>query len=195
VIHQFGTIALISLACLALGCCSSGSDLGPASPEEREALIKSAKTAPPLQVGERIKVTVYAEDALSGEYEIDPAGYVALPLAGNVKVSGLTKLELEQVLTGKFRSKFLRNPKVTVQMASFRPFYVLGEVGKPGEFAYRSGLNVLTALAIAGGTTYRASRTHLLIQHAGDEGFKEYPASPNIPILPGDLIKVPERYF
>lgn len=183
------------VACAALAGCDS-SNLGPISADEREALIRSAATtAPKLQPGEKIKVTVFGEDRLSGEYEIDPAGFVSLPLAGTVKAAGLSKPELEQELSKKFRGEYLRNPKVTVDVASFRPFYILGEVSKPGEYAFRSGLNVMSAAALAGGTTYRASRSTALIQHVGEQGFKEYPLSPTIPVLPGDLIRIPERYF
>jgi polysaccharide export outer membrane protein len=76
-----------------------------------------------------------------------------------------------------------------------RPYYIIGEVKSPGQFAYQSGLNVLTALAIAGGPTYRASRTTVEIQRLGETSMREYPISASVPILPGDVIKVPERYF
>lgn len=188
--------SFVLLVCCALAGCDGGSSLGPISAEEREALIRSAQTtSPDLQPGEKIKVTVYGEDRLSGEYEIDPAGYVSLPLAGTVKAAGLSKLQMEQELAKKFRGDILRNPKVTVDVSSFRPFYILGEVSKPGEYPFKSGLNVMSAIALAGGSTYRASRSNVLIQHIGENGFREYPFSPTIPVLPGDLIRVPERYF
>ena len=138
-----------------------------------------------MQPGEKIKVTVFGEDRLSGEYEIDPGGNVSLPLAGTVKAAGLSQRELEAALTKKFQGEYLRDPKVTVEVASFRPFYILGEVTKPGEYPYKGGLNVLSAIALAGGSTYRASRSSVMIQHAGEAGFKEYPLSPTIPVLPG----------
>lgn len=151
--------------------------------------------APRLQAGDKIKVTVFGEDKLSGEYEIDPGGAVSLPLAGTVQAAGLTKPELELALAKKFRGEYLRNPKVTVDIANFRPFYVLGEVEKPGEYPYKSGLNVVSAIAVAGGNTYRASQSRVMIQRSGDSGFREYPMSPTIPVNPGDLVRVPERYF
>jgi hypothetical protein len=176
--------------------CDGGATLGKVSESDQLALIHSAATrAPTLQAGEKIKVTVFGEDRLTGEYEIDPAGFVSLPLAGTVKAGGLTKPQLEQELSRKFRGEYLRNPKVTVDVATFRPFYILGEVGKPGEYTFKSGLNVMSAMALAGGATYRASRGAVLIQHAGESGFREYPMSPTIPVSPGDLIRVPERYF
>jgi len=90
-------------------------------------------------------------------------------------------------------SQYLKNPKVTVTIDTLRAF--LGEVTKPGEYPYKSGLNVLTAMAVAGGPTYRASRTTVQIQRLGETGLREYPISASVPILPGDVIRVPERYF
>jgi protein involved in polysaccharide export with SLBB domain len=148
-----------------------------------------------LQAGDTLRVTVFGEEKLSGEFLVDPSGYVSLPLAGTVQASGLTKIELEQSLTQKFKSKYLRDPKVTVDVASFRPIYVLGEVQKPGEYPFRSGLNVVSALAVAGGVTYRASKSRVLIQHSGEKELKEREMDPAIRVLPGDVIRVPERYF
>jgi protein involved in polysaccharide export with SLBB domain len=187
---------VVLLCSAALASCDNGATLSPLTDTERDALIKSAaETSPKLQPGEKIKVTVFGEDRLSGEFEIDPAGFVSLPLAGTIKAAGLSKPELEQELAKKFRGEYLRNPKVTVDVSSFRPFYMLGEVGRPGEYAYKSGLNVMSAIALAGGSTYRANRNNILIQHAGEAGFREYPLSPTIPVFPGDLIRLPERYF
>jgi len=149
-----------------------------------------------LQAGDKLRITVFGEDKLTGEYEIDPGGSVTLPLAGTVRAAGLTRLELEQLLSKKFASaQYLRNPKVTVEIANFRPFYVLGEVERPGEYSYKSGLNVMSAIAVAGGYTYRASKSRVFIQRSGEQGFQEYPLSPTVPVYPGDLIRLPERYF
>jgi len=186
---KFGTLLLIVLT--VLSACS-----GPTlSPEDRRSYIEAATAVPRLQAGEKIRVTVFGEDKLSGDYEIDPSGLVSLPLAGTIKAAGLTQTELETELAKKFRSEYLRNPKVTVSIASFRPFYIMGEVEKPGEYQYKSGLNVMSATAMAVGPTYRASRTNVLIQRAGETEMKEYPLSSSVPILPGDLIRIPQRYF
>ncbi|MGH6856478.1 MAG: polysaccharide biosynthesis/export family protein [Methylocella sp.] len=181
---------------LVMAGCDSGASLGPVSPAEQQALILSAATtSPTLHPGDKIRIIVFGEDRLSGEYEIDPAGFVSLPLAGTIKAAGLSKQQLERDLSKKFSGEYLRNPRVTVDVTSFRPFYILGEVTRAGEYPFKSGLNVMSAIAIAGGTTYRANRSTVLIQHIGENGFREYPLSPVIPISPGDLIKVPERYF
>lgn len=169
----------------------------PASPENgyRDSALALGNGALRLQSGDKIKITVFGEDRLSGDYEIDPGGTVSLPLAGTVRAAGLTKSQFEQLLMRRFRREYLRDPKVTVDVMSFRPFYVIGEASRVGEFAYKSPLNVLTALAIAGGPTYRADDSKVYIQRSGDGGFKEYPMSSEVPIYPGDLIRVPERYF
>jgi protein involved in polysaccharide export with SLBB domain len=181
---------------LVIAGCESGGSLGPASPAEQQALIESAATTSPnLHPGEKIRVIVFGEDRLSGEFEIDPAGFVSLPLASTIKAAGLSKQQLERDLSKKFSGEYLRNPRVTVDIVSFRPFYIMGEVAKAGEYPFKSGLNIMSAIAIAGGTTYRANRSTVLIQHIGENGFREYPLLPTIPVTPGDLIKVPERYF
>lgn len=192
---RWNTIALLFCLGLSVSACETGASLGRATVDEQSAIKVAAASGPTLQAGEKIKVIVFGEDRLTGEYEIDPAGFVALPLAGTIKAAGLTKAELEKALAKKFSGEYLRNPKVTVEVSAFRPFYILGEVGKPGEYPFKSGLNVVSAIALAGGTTYRASYSTVMIQHAGENGFKEYPMSPSIPLFPGDLVRVPMRYF
>jgi protein involved in polysaccharide export with SLBB domain len=183
---------VMGVSCLLAGCNSPATT---GSIDLRQAPIATSGGALKLQGGDKIKVIVFGEEHLTGEYEIDPAGDVSLPLAGTVHAAGLTKPELEKALAKKFSGEYLRNPKVTVDIASFRPFYVLGEVAKPGEQPYKSGLNVMSALAVAGGPTYRASGSKVMIQRAGESAMREYPLDTSVPIYPGDLIRVPERYF
>jgi protein involved in polysaccharide export with SLBB domain len=182
--------ALLAVALLVSGCAG-----GSLSEPEKQSLAAAATAPAKLQPGDKVRINVFGEDKLSGEYQIDQSGQISLPLAGTIEAQGLTQTELEQALAKKFRSEYLRNPKVTVTVATLQPYYVMGEVEKPGEFAYRSGLNVLTALAIAGGPTYRASRSTVQIQRRGETSMRDYPISASVPILPGDVIKVPERYF
>ena len=133
-----------------------------------------------LQAGEKIRVTVFGENSLSGEYQIDPSGFVSLPLAGTVKAAGLTQNDLARELEANLRSGYLKDPKVTISIIEFRPFYILGEVEKPGSYPYLSGLNVMSAIATAGGTTYRASQSTVLIQHASEGEMRAYDASKSI---------------
>ena len=186
----------LAFSIFSLAACNATDTLGPASPEEQQALIQRARAAAPvLQPGEKVKVTVFGEDRLSGDYEVDPAGNLSLPLAGTLRAAGLDKRQLEQRLTAAFRGEYLRDPKVTVDVADFRPFYILGEIAKPGEYPFKGGLDVMSAIALAGGSTYRGSRSLVMIKHADESQFREYPLSPAIPVLPGDLIRLPERYF
>jgi len=182
--------ALLAVALLVSGCAGRSLSQG-----EQQSLAEAATAAPKLQPGDKIRVTVFGEDKLSGEYEVDQSGQISLPLAGTVQALGLTQAELEHALAKKFQSQYLKNPKVTVTIATLRPFYVMGEVTRPGEYPYKSGLNVLTALATAGGPTYRASRTTVQIQRHGEVGMRDYPISVTVPVLPGDVVRVPERYF
>jgi polysaccharide biosynthesis/export protein len=187
--------AFVRSAALVVALLISGCTASSLSEAEQQSLAAAATAAPRLQAGDKIRVNVFGEEKLSGDYEIDQSGQISLPLAGTVEAVGLTQAELEQALAKKFRSEYLRNPKVTVTVATLRPFYMMGEVEKPGEYQYRSGLNVLTALAIAGGPTYRASRNTVQIQRRGETSMRNYPISSSVPILPGDVIRVPERYF
>src|SRR5262249_19803298 len=152
-------------SCIFLSGCGGGLDLGPVSEAEQKALAEAATQSLRLQAGEKIRVTVFGENSLSGDYQIDPSGFVSLPLAGTIKAAGLTQAELKQELTNKFKNEYLKNPKVTISIVEFRPFYIIGEIEKPGSYPYTSGLNVLSAIAIAGGTTYRASKSTIMIQH------------------------------
>jgi protein involved in polysaccharide export with SLBB domain len=189
-IRVFICSALFAIALLVSGCA-----VGSLDKPEQQSLAAAAAAPPKLQPGDKIRITVFGEDKLSGDYQIDQSGQISLPLAGTLEAQGLTQTQLEQALAKKFRSEYLKNPKVTVTVTTLRPFYMMGEVEKPGEYPYKSGLNVLTALAIAGGPTYRASRSTVQIQRQGDTSMRDYPISVSVPILPGDVIRVPERYF
>lgn len=185
-------VVLLVLPMLATAC---GTSAPPVSEAERKALEAQAAAPPQLQAGEKIHVTVYGEPTLTGDYQIDPSGFVSLPLAGTIKAAGLTQQQLEQALTAKFASGYLKDPKITVGITEFRPFYIVGEVEKPGSYPYTGGLTVLSAIAIAGGTTYRANQSKVLIQHAGQDSMHEYNTDSPIPILPGDIIQIPRRYI
>jgi len=189
------TRSLVCVLALAVALQLSGCAGGSLGESEQQAMAQAATAAPKVQPGDKIRVVVFGEDKLSGDYEIDQSGQISLPLAGTIEAKGLTQAELEQALAKKFRSEYLKNPKVTVAITSLQPYYIVGEVGHPGEFPYKSGLNVVTAIAIAGGPTYRASRSTVKIQRRGETTMREYPISASVPVLPGDVISVPERYF
>lgn len=187
-------ITIVMLTSLQLAGCYT--DYGPVEVERGPISFSGAGVASLLQPGEKLKITVYGEDALTGDYDINPSGYVSMPLIGAIKAAGRSQLDFGKEIANRYRSgSFLQDPHVTVVVAQFKPFYVLGEATSPGEYPFRSGLDVHTAVAMAGGFTYRASRSYVLIRHSGDEVWKEYSLTEPVPIEPGDLIRVPERYF
>ena len=190
--------SLIALSFLTAACDNTNTRIGLTSSASDQAGANSGTTSFSeirLAAGDKVRVTVFGEDKLSGEYQVDTGGYVSLPLAGSLKAAGMTAPELERALEAKFKGTYLRSPRVTVEVLTFRPFYVLGEVTKPGEYPFRPGLNVLSAIAIAGGATYRASTSKVTIQRSGTTELQEFPQSPTVRVNPGDLIRVPERYF
>jgi polysaccharide export outer membrane protein len=184
--------AIVAIGLQVAGCYT---DYGPVAAEP-EPIVAPSHVAPLLQAGDVIKVTVYGEDTLTGSYTINPAGDIIMPLVGAVRAAGLSRSDLQAEITRRYEGgKFLQEAKVTVDVLSFLPIYVLGEALRPGAYPYTSGLNVLTAITLAGGFTYRASKTSVLIEHAGETVWQEYPLSASVTIAPGDLIRIPERYF
>jgi polysaccharide export outer membrane protein len=148
-----------------------------------------------LGTGDKIRLITYGEDSLTGEFAISGAGTVSLPLIGDMKAAGLTTTELEEEIAAALRGGYIKDPRVSVEVLNYRPFYILGEVNKPGEYPYEDGLTVLNAVATANGFTYRANSHRVLIKHAGERQEKEYPLTSSLPLQPGDTIRVKERFF
>ncbi len=148
-----------------------------------------------LDTGDRVKITVFGHQDLSGEFEVNGAGRISLPLVKDVQASGSTVEELEEAITNKLKPDYLTNPRVSVEVLNYRPFYILGEVKNPGSYAYVNGMTVVTAVALAGGFTYRAKENAVLITRANDPEKKKARASQDTKVLPGDVVEVPERFF
>jgi polysaccharide export outer membrane protein len=146
--------------------------------------------------GDRIRVLVLSDAELSGEYEVDSAGMISARMAGRISVVGLTPAEIEEVLRTRYRADgLLRVPRLTVDLVMRRPFYILGEVSRPGSYPYVSGINVAQAAAIAGGFTRRASKVRITIQRFNQTHGMEESVTEDSPVGPGDIIRVPERWF
>jgi polysaccharide export outer membrane protein len=148
-----------------------------------------------LGTGDKLKVTVYGEEDLSGEFLVDGSGQVQLPLVGQVKAATLTIHEFVAEVTKSLQDGYLKDPKVSVEVLNYRPFYIIGEVNKPGEYPFENGLNVLGAIALAGGYTYRANDNDVYVRRAGRDKEEELPASANTKVYPGDIIRIAERLF
>ncbi len=147
-----------------------------------------------IEPGNRVRVIVFNEPTLSGDFSVDPSGNLAMTLVGNIPASGVPPKVLGQRIEAVLKKDgYLQSPKVAVEVQSFRPFYVLGEVRQPGEFPYTNGMTVLSAVAKAGGYDYRAWEGEVLLVRVVDGKQKEFRAVERTPILPGDIVKVPQR--
>jgi protein involved in polysaccharide export with SLBB domain len=148
-----------------------------------------------LGPNDRIRLKVYGEADITGEYEIDNTGNVSIPLAGHIKAAGATTRQLEKSIASALAKGIVRDPRVNVEIAQYRPYYILGEVKKSGEYPYRNGLTVLDAVASAGGFTYRANENKVFLRRSGAGAEEILPLDAPVPVFPGDNIRIPERYF
>lgn len=149
-----------------------------------------------LGSGDKLRITVYNEPALTGEYSVTPAGAVAFPLIGTVSVADHTIEQVTTDITHRLDGGYVQDARVSVEVLNFRPFYILGEVNKPGEYPYSSGLTVEKAVALAGGFTYRANARVVFVRrdNGPGEGSVQLRGVP-VSVLPGDTIRIGERYF
>lgn len=148
-----------------------------------------------LGVGDRVKLTVFNEPNLVGEFWVNPDGFVSLPLIGNVQASGKAVSQIAADAKTRFADGYLRDPKVSMEVTAFRPFYILGEVSQPGQYPYAVGLTALNAVATAKGFTPRANRDVIRIRRQGEAGEVNYRLSPELMVYPGDTIRIGERFF
>lgn len=146
-----------------------------------------------LGSGDRVKVTVFGEDDLSGEFELDGESKFSMPLIGTVNAQGTTPRILEGRIVALLLDGFLKNPKVSVEVLNYRPFYILGEVNEPGSYPYRAGMTILNAAAMAGGFTYRADEDDIEVSRGGT-GTPQV-LEPTAIVQPGDVIRVNESIF
>jgi protein involved in polysaccharide export with SLBB domain len=145
-----------------------------------------------LGSGDQLQVVVFRQPDLSGEFSLDREGYLALPLVGEIAAGGLTTRRLEDEIESRLKAGgFLVSPQVGVQLVSYRAFYILGEVGTPGSYEYRTGITVITAVALAGGYTARADRSSATI----GRGDCRFATQADTFVDPGDIITIAERFF
>jgi protein involved in polysaccharide export with SLBB domain len=174
---------------------AGGSEVVPLQVQYVPAAKRVVGPAYVLGPADRIRINVYNEPDITGEYEVNSAGFMSLPLAGQIRAAGLTTRQLEGAIRSRLAEGIVNDPRVNVEIATYAPFYIHGEVKSAGEFAYRIGLTVQDAVALAGGFTYRAYERKVYVRRAGS-GFEEvYTLDAPIPVSPGDNIRVPERYF
>lgn len=148
-----------------------------------------------LDGGDKLRVTVFGQEGLTNSYAVDGAGKISMPLIGRVDARGLTTAQVAAQIATKLRSGYVREPHVAVEVETYRPFFILGEVTAAGQYAYVNNLTVETAVAIAGGFTPRANRANFTIVR----NVNGVPSSASVPpyfnVRPGDTITVHERWF
>ena len=149
-----------------------------------------------MTIGDHVRVTIFGSTSVTAEYTIDETGAIALPPMGPLVVKEMTTTEAATLIAKNYTQAGLyKDPRVTVDILSFGPFYMLGEVTKPGEFQYRPGMSLFAAVASAGGYTYRANRERVFIRKAREAIETEYELTSDIAILPGDVIRVPDLHL
>lgn len=177
---------------LILGACetttiASGED--PVAQKTREA------TEYRLGPSDQLRIIVFGEEDLSGEFVVDNSGYVSLPLIGEVKASDKSIREFQIAVQDKLLDGYLKDPRVSAEVLNFRPYYILGEVENSGEYPFSGNLTVLNAVATAGGFTYRANKKVVFIKRAGEQTEIQYPLTVSTPVQPGDTVRIAERLF
>lgn len=158
---------------------------------EGQKIVESYK----LGSGDKVKVTVFNEPQLSGEIQVGADGSLALPLIGNMSAMDKTPAEVAEAYEQKLGQEYLRNPRVSVEVTQYRPFFIVGQVRNPGQYPYLGGLTVWNAIATAQGMTPRGRESYVFIRRYGESTEERYLLTPDLRVLPGDTIRVAERFF
>lgn len=189
--YERGLFAAAALALMCQGCATSN------APPLSRAEAQMGLGAYHLGAGDKLRITVYNEPSLTGEYAVSSVGEIAFPLIGMVPAGGRTVTELTQALTARIGDGYMTDPRVSVEVMNYRPYYILGEVQKPGEYPYVAGMTIEQAVAVAGGFSYRANPKRVNLRRASDPAEKsvELRSDMVVTVMPGDTIRVKERYF
>lgn len=181
-------LIVCGLFCLMVSACAPGRDL----PDLPQATSGAYRLGP----GDVVRLITYGEDATTGEFRVNDEGMLALPLVGTVEASGLSAAGLAaRIKQALQQAKLLSAPSVVAEVIAYRPIFVLGEVSKPGQYAYQPGMTVVTAAAVAGGFTYRAVDNYAGVVRTRDGLAVEGKASRQSFVQPGDVITIFERQF
>jgi protein involved in polysaccharide export with SLBB domain len=186
-------VAALLIALSIAGCAGDPIKVSKGNTAER-ALGKGDAAA--IAPGDRLRLTVFGDQQMSGEYGVDDSGAISIPLAGPVAVAGRTPVDAAKAIASVLSTMGLyRDPRVTVEVLTLAPYYILGEVTRPGEYPYRPGMSLFAAVATAGGYTYRADKGSVYIRKSTETVERAYRLNADIAIMPGDRIRIPERYF
>jgi len=203
---MFLRIILILIAATAISGCnlrtSFNNAMRPALSAMRPA-PSPMRQAPPVRTsgpytldsGDVLRVNVFGQENLSRQYSVDGSGYISMPLIGAVRASGQTSFQLEKKIAAQLKKNYVKDPKVTVEVATYRPFFILGEVRQPGQFPYVNGMTVQNAVAIARGYTERARERKVQLTRRINGRDVKLTVPRDYPIRPGDTIYVMERFL
>jgi polysaccharide export outer membrane protein len=165
----------------------------------RPAIVPVAAPAPragyTLDAGDKLRVVVFGQDGLTNSYSVDAGGSITMPLIGAVAARGLTTAELSAAIGARLRQGFIREPHVAVEIETYRPFFILGEVTYPGQYPFVANMTVETAVAIAGGFTPRAYHTDVVLSRTVGGQTVRVTVPVITPVRPGDTITINERWF
>lgn len=178
---------VVILACLLAACASTAGRLPPLPAESAGPYL--------LGPGDSLQIVVFGETDLSGTMKVSDGGTIALPLVGVIEAQGLSVDQLQKQLVQRLDANAVKSPNVTVTVTEYRPFFILGEVARPGSYPYVPNMTVLTAAAIAGGFTYRASQEAVSITRQSGGKAQDWRAARNAHVVPGDVINVFERHL
>lgn len=150
-----------------------------------------------LGPGDKLRIIVFGEPSLSGEFNVSDTGKIAIPLIGGVDVQGKSVPAAQEMIRAMLADGYLKTPQVSLEVLRYRPYYIYGEVVRAGEYPFASGLNVQQAIAAAGGYSYRATRRYVFVKRSGkaQEERLDFRSNPVIAVLPGDTLRIGERHF
>jgi polysaccharide export outer membrane protein len=178
--------------------CAAAAGQAPAGAADPQPAAGQPAIADPgyrLATGDRVRITVYGHEDLSGEFQVDGVGRLSLPLIREVNAAGLTVRELEEVIIDRLQPDYLKQPRVSAMVLDYRPFYIMGEVQAPGSYPYVNGMTVMNAVALAGGFTYRAKKGKVRVLRGSGAAQRRLDLPLDAPVQPGDVIEVRERFF
>jgi polysaccharide export outer membrane protein len=169
---------------------------GCATPPSEAPAPQAAVNAPyRLASGDRVRILVFGQSDLTNTYSVDSSGAVSMPLIGRVPAQGLTTAELERTVTARLRQGYLRDPSVSIEVEDFRPFFILGAVGCPGQYPFINGMTVQQAIAVAGGFAPLANETSVALTRVAGGQPATFAAPLSYPVRPGDTITVRAQLF
>lgn len=192
-LRQICILCALTFTLLLSACGTPGGTAGArdAAPVTQSQIIETYK----LGSSDRLRITVFGHPNLSGEFEVDGTGSISLPLIGQTEALGLSTVDLEKAIAAKLSEGYILNPRISAEVINYRPFYILGEVGRAGEYPYTNGITVQNAIAAAGGFSYRANKRVVFIKSIDSDREIAYDLTPTTIVKPGDTIRIGERIF